>query len=61
MELGSHSWTVCLATELFSKVDFSDTVFVNLFHTAIKTSLSGVHKLLCTGRVPTSLTSFGGG
>ena len=28
MELGSHSWTDCLAVELFLNSRFSDTVFV---------------------------------
>ena len=35
---------------------FSDTVFVTLFCTAVETAISGVHKLLRTGGVPTSLT-----
>ena len=50
----SHSWRDCLAVELFLNSCFSDTVFVTLFYTAVQTAVSGVHKLLCTGRVPTS-------
>ena len=56
VELGSHSWMDCLAAELFLNSHFSDTVFVTLLRTAAETAVSGVHKLLGTGGVPTSLT-----
>ena len=36
----------------------SRTVFVTLIRTVVKTAISGVHKLLGTGGVPTSLTLF---
>ena len=54
--LGSHSWMDCLAAELFLNICFLDTVFGTLFYTAVQTAVSGVHKLLRTGRVPTSWT-----
>ena len=56
MELGSHSWVDGLAAELFLNSCFSDTVFVTLFHTAVERVSCGVHKLLCIGQVPISLT-----
>ena len=56
MELGSHSWMGCLAAKLFIDSCFSDAVFVTLFRTAVETAISGVHKLLRIGGVPTSLT-----
>ena len=34
VELGSHSWMVCLAAELFLNSYFSDAVFVTLLRTA---------------------------
>ena len=37
---------------------FVFVVVVNLVHRAVETAISEVHKLLCTGRVPTSL-AFG--
>ena len=48
----------CTAAELFLNSRFPDTVLVTLFHTAVETAISEVHKLLGTGGVPTSLTSF---
>ena len=54
VELGSHSWMESLAAELFPSSCFSDTVFVTLFRKAVETAISGVHKLLRTGGVPTS-------
>ena len=56
MELDSHSWMDCLAAESSRNSCFSDTVFVTLLRTAVETAISGVHKLLRTGGVPTSLT-----
>ena len=47
--------------QLFLNSCFSDTVFVTLLHAAVKTTISKVHKLLRTGRVPTSLMLSGGG
>ena len=52
MELGSGSWMVCLAAELFLSSCFSDTVFVTWLRTAVETAISGVQKLLRTGQVP---------
>ena len=46
VEVGSHSWTVCLAEKLFLNSCFSDTVFVTLLRTAAETAISEVHKLL---------------
>ena len=46
----------CLAAKLFPNSSFSDAVFVTLFRAAVGTAVSGVRKLLRTGRVPTSLT-----
>ena len=54
VELDSHSWMESLAAELFFNSCFSDTVFVTLFHKAVETAVSGVHKLLRTGGIPTS-------
>ena len=34
----------------------ADIVFVTLLRTAVETAISGVHKLLRTGEVPTALT-----
>ena len=45
VELGSHSWAVCLAAELFLNSCFSDTVFVALFRIAVETEVSGAHEL----------------
>ena len=45
----------CLAAKLFPNNCFSDTVFVILLRTAVETTISEVHKLFCTGGVPTSL------
>ena len=57
MELGSQSRTDCLAAELMIlSSSFSDTVFVTSLRTAVETAISGVHELLGTGGVPTSLT-----
>ena len=56
VEPGSHSRVDCLASELFLGSCFLDTVFVPLFRTAVETAVSGVHKLLVTGGVPTPLT-----
>ena len=56
VELGSHSRMVCLAAELFLNSCFSGTVFVTLFHTAVETAVSEVHKLHHIGGVPASLT-----
>ena len=51
--LGSHSRTDCLAAELFLNGRLSDTVFVTLLRTAVKTAISEVRKLLRgTGEVP---------
>ena len=55
VELVCHSWMDCLAAELFLDSRFPDTVLVTLFHTAVETAISEVHKLLGTGGVPTSL------
>ena len=38
VELGCHSWTVCLAAELVLNSCFSDTVFVTLLSTAVETA-----------------------
>ena len=40
---------------LFLNSCFSDIVFVTLLRTSVETAISEVHKLLCTGGVPTSL------
>ena len=55
VELGFHNRMVCLAAKLFLNSCFSDTVFVTLLRTAVETAVSGVHELLRTGGVPTSL------
>ena len=55
VEIGSHSLIVCFAAELFLNSCFSDIVFVTLFRKAVERSVSGVHKLLRIGGVPTSL------
>ena len=34
------------------------TVFLTVFHTTIETGSCKVHKLLCTGEVPSTLTSI---
>ena len=52
VELGCRSMVDCLTGSCFL-----DSVFVTLFHTAVETSVSRVHKLLRTGRVP-ALTLF---
>ena len=36
MELGCHSWTDCLAAELFSTLGSPSTVFVTLFRTTVE-------------------------
>ena len=56
VEPGFHSWMGCLAAELFLNSCLSDTVFVTLLRTAVEKAVNGVHKLLRTGGVPTSLT-----
>ena len=56
VELDSHSCMDCLAAEFFLNSCFLDTVFVDLFCTTVETADSGIHKLLCIGGVPTSLT-----
>ena len=53
--MGSYTSMDHLAAELFLKSCFLDTVFVTLFCTACEMAVSGVHKLLHTGGVPTSL------
>ena len=45
-----------LLLQFFANSCFTDVVFVTLLRTAVETSVSGVHKLLGTGGVPTSLT-----
>ena len=55
-ELGFHSWMVCLVAEFFLNSCFPDIVFTTLFRTPVETAVSGVHKLLRTGGVPTPLT-----
>ena len=42
--------------QLFLNSCSTDIVFVTLFRKAAATAISGVHKLLGTGEVPTSLT-----
>ena len=54
--LCSHSRMDCLSATLLLNSCFSDTVFVTLLRTAVKTTISEVDKLLRTGGVPTSLT-----
>ena len=44
-----------LLLSCFSTVAVSDTVFVTLFHTAADRASCGVHKLLGTGGIATSL------
>ena len=56
VELCCHSRMDYLADELFLNSSFSGTVCVTSLHTAVETAISEVHKLLGTGRVPTSLT-----
>ena len=56
MELGSHRELDSPLPHLFLNSCFSDGVFVTLLPTAVETSISGLHKLLGTGGVPTSLT-----
>ena len=58
VELDSHGCTDCVAVEWFLNSCFLDTVFVTLLCTAVETAVSKVHKLLCAGTVPTSLTSL---
>jgi len=53
--MGSYTSMDHLAAELFLKSCFLDTVFVTLFCTAGEMAVSGVHKLLHTGEVSTSL------
>ena len=43
VEIGSRTWMVRLAAELFLNSCFSDTVFVTLLSTAVETAVSGVH------------------
>ena len=56
VELDSQSRVDRLASNLFLSSCFLDTVFVTLLRTVLQTAISGVHKLLGSGRVPTSLT-----
>ena len=57
LELGSHSWMDnYIAAEPFLNSCFSDTVFVTLFRTAVKTAICGGHKLFRISRALTSLT-----
>ena len=56
VELGCHRELDNLLFKLFLNSCFSDTVFVTLLHTAVERAISGVHKLLVTGGVPTSST-----
>ena len=49
-------WLVLLQSFLNSC--FSDTVFVTLLCTVVKTAISDVHNLLRTGGVPISITLF---
>ena len=58
VELDFHNRMVYLAAKLFLNSCFSDTVFVTLLCTAVEKAISGVRKLLGTGRGPTSLTSL---
>ena len=56
VELGSHRELDSLLFTLFLNSCFSSsTVFVALLRTAAETAISEVHKLFCTGGVPTSL------
>ena len=48
-------WTVLLPS-CSSTLAFLDTVFVTLFSAAVEIAVSGVHKLLGSDGVPTSLT-----
>ena len=54
MELGSHRELDNPLLELFLNSCFSNIMI--LLRTAVETAVSGVHKLLGTGGVPTSLT-----
>ena len=57
VELGSPRELDNPLLQLFLNSCFSNTVLVTLFRTAVETAvISGVHKLLRTGGVPTSLT-----
>ena len=61
VELGSHSRMGCLAAELFSTtVGSSDTALVTLLRPTVERAGCGVHKLLGTGEVPITVTSFKG-
>ena len=54
MELGSHRELDNPLLELFLNSCFLNIMI--LLRTAVETAVSGVHKLLGTGEVPTSLT-----
>lgn len=56
VELDSHSCMDCRDAELFLNTCFLDTVRVTWFCTAVETADRAIHKLLCIGGVPTSLT-----
>ena len=57
MELGSHTELDCPLLQV-STAGSLDTVFVTLFRAAVERACCGVHKLLRTGEVPTTLTSI---
>ena len=44
MELGSHSWMVCLAAELFLNSCSLDAVFVTLLRIAVETAVDDLRK-----------------
>ena len=44
VELAFHNWRDCLAAKLLLNRCFSDSVFVTLPCTAVKTAISDVHK-----------------
>ena len=52
---GSQSELDCLLLQVLT-AGLSDSVFVALFCAAVERASCGVHKLLCSGGVPTSLT-----
>ena len=52
---GSQSKLDCLLLQVLT-AGLSDSVFVALFCAAVERASCGVHKLLCSGGVPTSLT-----
>ena len=55
VELGSHSWMDCLAAELFLKTCFLGHCPRVCSQQLLERAISGVHKLLRIGGVPTSL------